>query len=63
MVTSEAVPFAKAGGLAEVVTSLSAALSTSDLSCDVKIVMPLYGSVDRTGMRDTGIVFFRPRRL
>ncbi len=60
MVTSEAVPFAKAGGLAEVVTSLSAALSTSDLSCDVKIVMPLYGSVDRTGMRDTGIVFSVP---
>lgn len=40
MVTSEAVPFAKTGGLADVATGLSNALA--DLGHDVTIVMPLY---------------------
>lgn len=60
MVTSEAVPFAKAGGLADVVSSLSASLAAEDLSCDVKVVMPLYGSVDKTGLKDTGTVLSVP---
>ncbi|MFP4363835.1 MAG: glycogen synthase [Spirochaetia bacterium] len=40
MVTSEAVPFAKSGGLADVVSSLSKELDT--LRIDVRIVMPRY---------------------
>lgn len=40
MVTSEAVPFFKTGGLADMVTSLSSALLKN--GDDVRIVMPLY---------------------
>jgi len=45
MVCSEAVPFAKAGGLADMVSSLS--LSLARLGHDVKIVLPRYYSIDR----------------
>jgi len=41
--TSEAAPFAKTGGLADVSSSLPKALSAQ---CDVKVVMPLYSSID-----------------
>lgn len=44
MVSSEAVPFSKSGGLADVATSLSIALSA--LSHDVRLVIPSYGSTD-----------------
>jgi starch synthase len=44
MVSSEAVPFSKSGGLADVATSLSEALSK--LKNDVRLVLPLYGSTD-----------------
>ncbi|MGI6440307.1 MAG: glycogen synthase [Sphaerochaetaceae bacterium] len=44
MVTSEAVPFAKSGGLADVATSLSVALGS--LQHDVRLMLPLYGLVD-----------------
>jgi starch synthase len=47
MVTSEAVPFSKSGGLADVVGSLSAALVRQ--GDEVAIVMPAYGNVDLTG--------------
>ena len=42
-VASECVPYAKTGGLADVVGSLPKALS--EAGCEVKIVMPLYGSI------------------
>ena len=45
MVTAEAVPFAKTGGLADMVSAL--ALSLSKLGHDVKIVMPRYYKIDR----------------
>ncbi len=46
MVTSEAVPFAKTGGLADAVSALAAALSKE--GHDVRIVMPRYYRIDRS---------------
>ncbi len=46
MVTSEAVPFAKTGGLADAVSALSIALSKQ--GHDVRIVMPRYYKIDRS---------------
>ncbi len=43
-VTTEAVPFAKAGGLADVAGSLPKALKKLD--CDVKVFMPKYPTID-----------------
>ncbi len=45
MTTSEAVPFAKTGGLADAVSALSLALAS--LGHDVRIVMPRYYGIDR----------------
>jgi starch synthase len=45
MCTSEAVPFAKTGGLADAVSSLSLALT--QLGHEVKIFMPRYYGIDR----------------
>lgn len=42
-VTSEAFPFAKTGGLGDVLYALPRALAGS--GCSVKVVMPLYGSI------------------
>ncbi len=44
MVSSEAVPFSKSGGLADVVSSLSQAFVA--LGHDVRLVLPCYGSTD-----------------
>lgn len=44
-VSSEVHPFAKTGGLADVASALPAALAQS--GHDIKIVMPLYGLIDR----------------
>jgi starch synthase len=44
MVSSESVPFSKSGGLADVVGALSGSLAT--LGDDVRVILPLYGSVD-----------------
>ncbi len=44
MVSSEAVPFSKSGGLADVASSLSIALAA--LSNDVRLVIPSYGITD-----------------
>lgn len=44
MVTSEFAPLAKAGGLADAVAALSAALARSGV--DVRVVMPRYGFID-----------------
>ncbi len=46
MVTSEAVPFAKTGGLADAVSALSGALGAA--GHDVRIVMPRYYRIDRS---------------
>ncbi|MDR0409997.1 MAG: glycogen synthase [Spirochaetaceae bacterium] len=46
MTVSEAVPFAKTGGLADAVSSLSIALA--NLGNEVKIIMPRYWRIDRT---------------
>lgn len=48
MVTSEATPFAKSGGLADAVSALSRALGR--LGHDVRIVMPRYASVPSDGL-------------
>jgi starch synthase len=45
MVASEAVPFAKTGGLADMVSALS--ISLAKLGHEVRIVIPRYYSVDR----------------
>jgi starch synthase len=44
-VASECAPFAKSGGLADVVASLPKVLRR--MGCDARIVMPLYASIDR----------------
>lgn len=44
MISSEAVPFSKSGGLADVASSLSIALS--ELDNDVRLVIPNYGITD-----------------
>jgi len=49
MVASEVVPFAKTGGLADVVGSLSLALSKLD--CEVRIVLPKYKMVNESGVK------------
>lgn len=48
MVTSEAIPFAKSGGLGDAVSSLSRALAT--LGHDVRIFLPRYYSIDRSSL-------------
>lgn len=52
MVTSEAVPFAKAGGLADMVSALSAELHR--LGHDVRLVLPRYYSVDTARLMRVG---------
>lgn len=50
MVSSEAVPFSKSGGLADVASSLSIALAA--LENDVRLVIPSYGITDDTSFID-----------
>ena len=52
--TSEAVPFAKTGGLADVAGALPASLAAA--GCDVRVVLPGYRSIDRAkfGFRTIG---------
>ena len=45
ILTSEAVPFAKTGGLADVSGALPKALTSLDV--DAKLILPLYEQVDR----------------
>ena len=48
MVSSEAVPYAKTGGLADMVSALS--ISLAKLGHDVKIVIPRYYPIDRSDL-------------
>ena len=59
-IASEAVPFAKTGGLADVTGALPEALA--GLGCDVSLVMPAYGEVFSKGLtiEPTGIEFEVP---
>ena len=46
-VASEALPFASSGGLGDVIGSLPAAIAeTSAGDCDVRVVLPLYGTME-----------------
>jgi len=49
MVSSEAVPWAKTGGLADMVSALS--ISLAKLGHEVKIVIPRYYSIDRDSLK------------
>jgi len=49
MVSSEAVPWAKTGGLADMVSALS--ISLAKLGHEVKIVIPRYYSIDRSALK------------
>ncbi|MDR1445419.1 MAG: glycogen synthase [Treponema sp.] len=51
MASSEAAPFAKTGGLADTVSSLSIALA--QLGHEVKIVIPRYYNIDREALEQT----------
>ena len=48
ILTSEAVPFAKTGGLADVSGALPKALQNLDV--DAKLILPLYEQVDRVAL-------------
>ena len=48
MISAEAVPFAKTGGLADAVTALSIALKK--LGHDVRVVLPRYYKIDRSSL-------------
>ncbi len=52
MITSEAVPFAKAGGLGDAVTALSLALARA--GNDVRILIPRYYAIDRSRLERVG---------
>jgi starch synthase len=60
MVAAEAVPFAKEGGVADVIGSLPKELAA--LGHDVRIVLPRYGSIDpgRWGLKPAGGVRVLP---
>jgi starch synthase len=51
ILTSEAVPFAKTGGLADVSGALPKALT--ELDVDARVVLPLYDQIDRRLLNDT----------
>ena len=52
MVTSEATPFAKAGGLGDAVSALSRALARA--GHDVRLILPRYYFIDRSGLEQVG---------
>jgi starch synthase len=56
LIAAEAVPFAKEGGVADVIGSLPGELAA--LGHDVRVFIPRYGSIDpqRWGLQPTGVV-------
>src|SRR6476469_1309415 len=50
ILTSEAMPFAKTGGLADVSGALPKALIENDV--DAKLILPLYDQIDRKLLND-----------
>ncbi|HAN20531.1 MAG: starch synthase [Clostridiales bacterium GWF2_36_10] len=46
-VASEAVPFASSGGLGDVIGSLPVSLKENDESLDIRVIIPLFGSMDK----------------
>ena len=50
ILTSEAVPFAKTGGLADVSGALPKALT--ELDVDARLILPLYDQIDRRLLTD-----------
>lgn len=50
LLSSEVVPFAKTGGLADVAGALPKALGKHDVDC--RIILPLYSQIDRTLLTD-----------
>jgi starch synthase len=50
ILSSEAVPFAKTGGLADVAGALPKALCKSDV--DARLILPLYQQIDRSQLND-----------
>ncbi|HNS96263.1 MAG TPA: glycogen synthase GlgA [Polyangiaceae bacterium] len=52
-VTSECTPFAQVGGLGDVASALPAALRRAGY--DIRVVMPLYGEVDRDALHPIGV--------
>ena len=57
MVTSETVPFAKTGGLADAVSAL--AISLRKKGHDVRIVMPRYYRIDRRNYMNFIFIFIK----
>jgi starch synthase len=53
ILSSEVVPFAKTGGLADVAGALPKALGKQDV--DARVILPLYQQIDRTLLKDSVI--------
>ena len=54
LLSSEVVPFAKTGGLADVAGALPKALAEHDV--DARIILPLYQQIDRSLLNDSVIL-------
>src|SRR6476620_2992024 len=53
LLSSEVVPFAKTGGLADVAGALPKALARQGV--DARVILPLYQQIDRTLLKDSVI--------
>src|SRR5687768_14205138 len=57
ILTSEAVPFAKTGGLADVSGALPKALTEHDV--DARLILPLYDQIDRSMLNNESVTDVR----
>ena len=60
---SEAAPFVKTGGLADVAGSLPAALAEADAAADVRVILPLYGTIGEKWRLKMNFLFYVYIRL